>query len=295
MRNLVLFSCVWACAMAVTAKPMQEASAVYAQATSALKQGDLTTAAKQYSAAAKLEPENASYRERALLVYRIARMQKRQSRIEDQERWLKSAYALHQFYLTNQVNELAIKTATEIHTKIGDPASAALLGRTQLEANQNAETAALLQPLSGERATPEVRVLRGIALARTEQAALAKEELADLKLEKTSSAQLDCDVARLQSLLGERDNACQSLAGYLEKTPPSLIEDARAYVERCPDFASLTGHDAFVVALKTKSLVKESSCSGGSSCGACPSSSSCSSTSQTSCSEKTPADKMVKQ
>lgn len=286
MRQWITIGCVFLCAISVSANQAQNASEVYAQATGLLKQGDLNAATRQFSTAAKLEPTNAEYREQALLVYRIARMQKRLGQIEDQDNWLKTAVALHQFYLANEVTGLAIDTATAIHAKQDDAASAALLARTQLEANQNAEASAMLSSYTGDSVSPEIHALRGIALARTLQLNAAKQELAGLSLDKTSPAQLACDLARLQALLSEHEAACAALVHCLQKTPPSLREDTLEYVKHCPDFAPLTDSDAFASALSTKSLVKESPCSGGSSCGACPSSRSCGSASKSSCGDK---------
>lgn len=285
MRKLVLLSCVIACAASVYAADASGGAKAYAEAQALLQKGDLQAAVRQFSAAAKLAPENTSYREQALLVFRVARMQQGLERIDDSDRWLQSAYALHKFYLTHEVDSLALKTAAAIHAKQNDADSAALLARTQLEADQNKEAAELLKPLTGEQATPEVKALRGVALARLAQAEPAGAELTGMKLADDCKAQLACDVARLQALLGKSDDACKSLTAYFQKTPPSLLDAARDYVKTCPDFATLTSGDAFATALKTESLVKESDCSSGSSCGSCPSRGSCGSSSGSSCSE----------
>lgn len=286
MRHLVTLSCALLCVASVYAEASSKASDMYAQATTTLQQGDLKTAVKQFRMAAKLEPENSQYRDQALLVYRVSRLQKQLAKIEDNEKWLKSATALHHFYLKNDVSSQALKMAAAIHERQANADSAALLGRTQLEAKQNQEAADLLASLAEDKATAETHALQGIALARLGQNEAAEKELSAIKLDKDCSAMLANDVARLQALLGQAEPACASLTSCFQKTPPSQLVAAVASVNDCPDFASLKDADAFATALKTKSLVQESSCSGGSSCGSCASRGSCSSSaSDESCSD----------
>lgn len=284
MRHLVTISCVFLCAAAVYAES-SKASDLYAQATTLLQQGDLDGAVKEFRMAAKLEPENAQYRDQALLVYRVSRLQKQIEKIEDNDKWLKSATALHHFYLKNKANSSALKMATAINERQANADSAALLSRTQLEANQNQEAADTLAKLDADKATPETHALSGIALARLGNTDAAEKELTAITLDKDCTAMQANDVARLQALLGKAEPACASLTASLQKTPPSQLVAVVDYINSCPDFASLHNADAFATALKTESKVAESSCSGGSSCGSCASRGSCSSSAGSSCSE----------
>ena len=64
-----------------------------------------------------------------------------------------------------------------------------------------------------------------------------------------TSAGLLYDVARLDTLVGDRDGACRTLTSCFEQIQPSQLAKVKGFVEKCPDFKTLHDLPAYAEAL----------------------------------------------
>ncbi|MBN2446283.1 MAG: hypothetical protein JXO22_06140 [Phycisphaerae bacterium] len=247
----------------------------FAEGGKLLQQGDFEGALKAYTAAASENPREESYRMRAALVERVIEFRKKLDEEKDDQQWATRATALHVFYHMNGVYGEALKLDQQIHAKVGSTMSAAMLARTQLALNQNAETVKLLSDFDGK--TTELQILLGIAQARQGEMEQAKELAAASPLGDDANPEMVYDRARLLTQIGQTDEGMSLLRRYFEITHPNWLGQAKATAQDCVDFASIKNSEAFTKVLATESSIKASGCSGGASCGQCPSRSKCSS------------------
>ena len=253
----------------------------YAQGDALLAKADFQGAFAAYSAAAKADPDKPEYRMKAALVRRVIKARESLEKTDDAEKWLRTATGLHAFYSQNEIHGEALALALKIHTRQPTADSAAMLARTRLAMDMNQDAAEGLNDLPEDQATDEIRVLMGIALARQDQVAQAKELLQGVGCTKDSGTTFLYDLARLHALTGDTKAALHTLTCYFENTPPSRLPDAKEHVGLSGDFASLRDTAEFVTVFATKSAVPESKCSSGASCGKCPSRGGCSASKKT--------------
>ncbi len=76
----------------------EEAARRFAQGQTLLAQGDLRAALEAFSAAAKADPENAEYRQEAVILRRVLDLRKQLSTDENLESWQQRAKALFAYY-----------------------------------------------------------------------------------------------------------------------------------------------------------------------------------------------------
>lgn len=278
LRHMILFFAVSCLSIGFAFAGPEDAPSgkdLYAQGQELLKQGDFTGAFKTFSAAAKADPENKDYASQAMMVRRVMSLRKFVDTNEVSPKWEKMLISLHAFYLTNGVNAEAVAMDRMAHKKMNNALSAALLSEALLDSNMNAEALAHIQGLDDAKMDEQNRVYLGIALARNGHMAEAKVAREEVPVNSETSVGLLYDVARLDSLVGDRVAACRTLTTCFEQLPPTQLVKVKVFVEKCPDFTALHGSTAFAAAMKTQSKITESSCSGGTSCGTCPSKASC--------------------
>ncbi len=277
--RVVLVCCVIGCG-AVAAAPGfhvddKEPEAVFAQGRALLQKGDFDGALRAFTEATRLAPENKGYRQQAGLVRRVIKIRAGLDKIEEGERWERTARALHIYYHRNRIYAEALALDQRVHERLNNAESATMLARTQLVLKLNSDVVGLLARFEKTQVTPEIKVLLGLALARQGKVDEAKTLAATVEMPKEPAAELAFDFARLRALIGEEKDTVELLARCFKSTPPSRLAAAKVAARECPDFAAMTNSDVFAAALMTESQVKESSCSSGTTCGKCPSRDKC--------------------
>ncbi|HVP13869.1 MAG TPA: hypothetical protein VMV94_22030 [Phycisphaerae bacterium] len=258
------------------AGPTDDAARSFTEGKALLAKGDFDGALKLYAAAAKADPKNEEYRQQHALLRRAIKMRQEIQDEKDAAKLESTALALRAFYYEHDLYSQALDLDKSVHVKRGTSEAAARMAETQLQLDMNADAAALLSGLSDSQATPQTRLLLGIALAR-----LGRHEDARALARKSPKPDdlgpgLLFDLARLHALIGDRDKATAVLIRCFESTPPSRLETFKAYAKQCKDLGTLAASAAeFDHLMRTQSKVKESACSSGTDCGKCPSKASC--------------------
>lgn len=242
-----------------------------------LQQARFEEALASYDRAAQLDGARQEYREAAAILRRVVQLRNQIAEEQDPAQWERTARSLRAYYQGERIFPAALAIERQLHERVGTAESAEMLAETQLELGQATEARALLAGRTDLDARPGARLLLGIALARAGEMDEARGIAQGVTLPANAGAPDRVRAARLQALTGNRAQALALLAAAFEATPPSQLEDARARVKACPDFAGLNGGEEFAKVLTTQSKVAESGCSKGASCGGCPSRTACSS------------------
>ncbi|MGB9625953.1 MAG: hypothetical protein ACPMAQ_13950 [Phycisphaerae bacterium] len=261
-------SLAWAGAPDQAAKSFADGNALLAKA-------DFDGALKAYAAAAKADPDKQEYRQQYAIVRRVVQMREAIAREKNPQKWEQMARALRGFYVNSGIYSEALAIDKQLHAKLNTPATAVMLAETQLALSMNADAEKVLSGIDEKSATPESRVMLGIALARQKKIDEAKAAAAKCKPTAEAGPGFLYDLACLKALTGDAAGAVEAITKAFEQTPPSRLERMKSHAKEDKDLASVAGTEAFAKALKTQSKVKESSCSGGSDCGSCPSKGSC--------------------
>ena len=261
----------------VRAGSAESAAQSFDEGNALLAKADFDGAAKAYAAAAKADPQNASYRDQYKTLKQIMKLREGLNKETNPEKWQSTAASLRSFYCDNKLFSETLALDLKNHEKLKTAESATLLAATQLELGQNAEAAAVLAGVEAGALPLDGQVLQGIAFARQAKLDAAKAVADKCTLPDDAGAEACFNAARLQALIGRSKDALAALTRSFELTPPSRLEAAKAVAKASPDFAALAAGPEFAQALETSSKVKESSCSSGKSCGSCPSKGGCSS------------------
>jgi len=253
----------------LTAKQMFDAG------QASLAKGHFEDAAKALAAAAKLEPDNKAYTDRAMMLVRVLRARKFVETAEIDAKWEKVAISLHAFYVREGLLDPAVALDTKIYEGRPSAKTAALLAEILLESGKDEEAKTHLAGLAKEHKDLQNRVYEGIAFARLGKAKEAKAVAKGLEVPADTRPGILYDIARLQTLIGETEKNLATLSKCFENLPEKAQAPLREMAKACPDFKAIATTPAFAKALATPSKVKESDCSGGSGCGSCPSRESC--------------------
>lgn len=253
-----------------------DAKEAFEQGKTLVSQGDFQGAMQAFSTAARADRSNTEYMQNFALVRQVIMIQNALAKEKDLARWEYYARALHTYYISENLYDLALELDKQIHDRANSPASAALLAETQLAMNKNAEAVELLANLPSDKTSVVTESLEGIALARLgkKDAALKHASLAR-PADDDGPGVVYC-VARLQAATGNAGEASSLLTRCFEQVPPSQLDAFKTHAQATPEFVSLAGTPEFQQALKTESKVQESSCSGGSNCAGCPMRGNCS-------------------
>ena len=251
------------------------AAQAFREGKTLLQQARFEDALTAYERAAQLDAGSQEYRDATAILRRVLQLREQLAAEQDPAMWERIARSLRGYYQTEQIHAASLSLDRQIHGRLNTAESAEMLAETELDLGQAAEARALLAGRSDLDTRPSAGLLLGIALARTGEIAEAKNIAQRAALPANAGPEDRMRAARLQALVGDRAQALALLAAAFESTPPSRLEDARARVKTCPDFASVTGDGDFAKVLSTQSKVSESGCSSGKSCGACPSRTSC--------------------
>jgi len=264
---IVLFVLATLAGRARAETPAEQAAASYARGEALLAAGKIDEAASAYVAAARAEPTNERYVQRALVLRRVQGLRRYVAQSDLSERWATSARSLHLFYLQSGLPALAVDLGRTAHERMANATSAGWLAEAYLEAGQNVEAANLLAPYSDT--SPHLAAYHAIALARLGRPEDAARVGARATVGEDAEPGYLFDAARLRALLGRAEEALGLLRTSFERTPAAALPLSKARARTSPDLASLATLPAFEEVLKTESKVKET-CSGGSSCASCP-------------------------
>jgi len=254
-----------------------EAASLFEKGGTLLKEGDVEGSMNAYMAAARAEPGNKEYSDKALLIRRVVAIRRYVAANAVSDKWKKMVLSLHSFYLKNGVHSEALKLDRMAHEKLKSALSGSLLVETLLELQKNAEALAVLKGLDKKDLDLQNRLYFGITLARLNRIDDAIKVRQRLQISGDTATGVLYDFARLDSLLGNEGEAIKALKLCFEKTPPSSLDLVKGFVKGCVDFKPLAAKAAFSDVMKTKSKIKESDCSGGTSCSTCPKKAGCSS------------------
>ncbi len=232
-----------------------------------VKKGDFPGAYKAYTEASKAAPEKREYAASAMLMRRVIILKKYADTQPVSTKWEKVVISLHAFYLSNSLLDEALALDKDAHNKLNNALSTSLLSETYLEMNENKKTIKVLSKLDKKKFDTQNWLCLAIALARTGKVNDAKKIQAKHLSGKIDNPGLLFDSARLNSLVGNADEAYRLLTTCFEQTPANKISDFKKSVIACPDFKQISKTPRFGKVLQTRSKIKFSSCSGSSSCG----------------------------
>lgn len=283
-----LLSAVAAAALMIATPALADdsASQAFQDGQALLRQARFEEALATYERAAQLDAARTEYRDAAAVLRRVVQLRGQLAAEQDRALWERIARSLRGYYAMERIPDASLALDREFHQRFDTAESAELLAETLLEVGQAAEARNLLAARTDLDSRTSALVLLGIANARTGDGAAARKIAQNATLPASAGPEDRLRVARLQALAGDRSQALAMLASAFESTPPSRLEETRARVQACPDFAGLNGTGDFTKALQTASKVPESGCSTGKSCGACPNRTSCSSGASTSTENK---------
>ena len=143
-----------------------DAKKAFEQGETLVRQGDFEGAMEAFSTAARADRSNAEYLQNFSLVRQVIMIQNVLKKEEDLQRWEYYARALHSYYVSENLYDLALDLDKQIHERVDSAASAALLAETQLAMDKNAEAVELLSKLASDKTSVVTESLEGIALAR---------------------------------------------------------------------------------------------------------------------------------
>ena len=255
----------------------EDAAKAFADGKALLAKADFAGAQKAFAAAAKADRDKPEYMQQYAMLRKVILLRDALPRETNAEKWQLMARSLRSYYLQNKVYSEALALDQKVHAKLNNTDSAVSLAQTQLAMGLNADAARLLGAIEEKAATPESRILLGIALAREKKMDEARAIAAKVDPPADAGSGLYYDTACLRALTGDTTGALLMLTRAFELTPPSRLDSVKAGAKEDKDLASLVSSPEFAKVMKTESKVKESSCSGGSDCGSCPSRSGCNS------------------
>jgi tetratricopeptide (TPR) repeat protein len=270
-------------APAAFAGSAEQAAKSFEQGNALLAKADFDGAIKAYAAAAKADPEKQEYRQQYAIVRRVMQMRDALTKEKNPAKWEQMAKALRGFYAGSSIYSEALAIDKQLHAKLNTPETAVMLAETQLAMSMNADAEKVLSGIDESKATPETRVMLGIALARQKKIDEAKAAAAKCTPKADAGPGFLYDLACLKALTGDSAGAVETITKAFENTPPSRLARMKSHAKEDKDLASVAGTDGFAKALKAESKVKESSCSGGSDCSKCPSKGGCSGSGGASC------------
>jgi tetratricopeptide (TPR) repeat protein len=143
-----------------------DAQKAFEQGKTLVSQGDFEGAMQAFSNAARADRSNMEYMQNFSLVRQVILIQNALVKEENDQRWEYYARALHTYYVSENLYDLALKLDTQIHERVNSAGSAALLAETQLAMDKNAEAVELLSKLPADKTNVVTESLEGIALAR---------------------------------------------------------------------------------------------------------------------------------
>ncbi len=259
------------------------AEASFSQGQELLQKGQLNDALRLFAQAAREDGTNQLYRQYYATVRQVIRMQASLDKEKNPQKWEYSARALRAFYYGHLMFKDSLKVDSQFYEKKKDAETATLLAETQLELGMGQQSIELLNGLKEETFTPDLQLLRVIAMSQVSKKEQAATAVDAAKLPEPAKRNPDMlyRLAWAQMAVGRKDAAMDSLKATFERTPPGVLGIVKQRVVNNREFSKLMGEEnkdpQFVAVMKTASKISESACSGGASCATCRNAGSCSS------------------
>ena len=242
-----------------------EPTSAVAKAELLLKQGKFEEARDAYLALAKADPENEELVTRALVLKRVVDLRTMVATEEVSPTWERATVALHSFYVRNGLADVALEAGKAAHAKASSDVSASLVADSLLEKGANQEAVDFVEGLRMAQQTPQNLTYESIALARLGRIDEAREIQKLYGTSDTKDPGLLFDTARVQSLMGDSEQALATLKTAFENTPERALPMLKELAKSSPDLSTLARMPAFGEVMKTASKASDcgSGCGGG--------------------------------
>ena len=238
-----------------------------AHAEALFKAGKILEARDAYAAAAKADPDDAALEHQSQLLSRVLELATAIQEEDVSPKWERKVYTLHGFYLSQGLAQNALDLDQAAYKRDDTAMTAGLVLESMLETGKDAGALKFAQGLREGQMNDGNRIYKNIAAARLGQKDLVKEDLDLYGTPEVADAGGHFDLARLESLMGQKEQALQSLKTAFETCPARGIPTLKTLAAASPDFKTLAG-DAFQKVLQTKP--KSSGCGDcGGGCGGC--------------------------
>ena len=254
----------------------ETASAAFARGKALVEAGQFEKSLPALAKAYKAKKSNRRYMQLYMQSYQIVKLQKRLKTETDPARWERIARSLHMVYFRLGLLDLQLAVDQELHKRLGTPQTASMLAETLLAHEKPAEAVKVIETVPADKLTPSTQALHALALLKSGKKAEAKKLADSLDLTEAKGPGLPYRAARLFGALGDQKRAIASLTQAFENIAPSRLGQFKQQAQAADEFKPFVESDAFLLAMKTKSKVPESSCSGASKCSGCPSRGGCS-------------------
>jgi tetratricopeptide (TPR) repeat protein len=216
-----------------------------------LRKGKLAASLVAFDAAVSEAPLNKDYAAQGATVRKVLALHNRLSEEKDLAKWVRIARALHLFYHRYDLYDSCLVIDEQIHAKLNNGLSAALLAQTLMAQGKNKEAAELLLNLPEKKRSLGSNTMGIIALARAGHGERAKREAASLAIPGTLCAGKCYLLARMYAAVGDHNRAASLLSGAFAKAPKSRLKAFKAKAKRCPEFAALLADPRYASVMKT--------------------------------------------
>ncbi len=231
--------------------------AEFARGQHLLTKGKYTEALKAFDAAVQAAPLNQKYVQQAATVRKVAALRERLKAEKDLEQWVRIARALHLFYHQHALYSECVVVDRQIHDKLGNALSAALLAQTLMAQKNNVEAATLLCDLPQDERTFGSQVMAVIAFARSGQKEKAIETADAVVRPEHLCAGKAYLLARMYAAVDAKPEAAALLRQAFADSPEARLPAFKAKAARCPEFATLLADPKFASVMETKSEAHE--------------------------------------
>lgn len=232
------------------------------RADALFKQGKIQEAHDAYAAAAEADPENPELARKTRLLARVLELEGMVASEDAGPQWEKMVQALHGFYHNSDLPENALKLDKKAHEKADSAMTGGMVMESLLTLDRNQEALTFAESLREGQFNDSNRIFRGIARARLGKLEALKEEIELEGMPKAKDAGVAFDLARMQTLMGEKKMGLETLKSAFETCPPQALKTLKTMAKASADLKALHGTEAFARVLETKSKV-------GSGCGSC--------------------------
>lgn len=174
---------------------------------------------------------------------------------------------LHDFHMGNGRPDLAEAAERKLFADHPTAAAAAMLAETLMAQKNNEEALRILTSVADPGEDPDYRIMHGLALARTGQAAEAKRAAAGLVGEEKVGKN---QARNLALLFGYTDHLAESaklLAAFFESMGEDEFRETRESIVADAEWAFAKDHEAYAAAWNAKPRGQDC----GSDCSSCPS------------------------
>lgn len=254
-------------ALAADEKEAPETTPAVQKAESLYKAGQIAEARDAFAALSKADPENEELKSHVERAEQILELQSFLDTEDVSPGWERGVVILHAFFHRQEMPEIALAHDRKMHVKADSATTASLVAETLLVLDRNQEAASFVAGLREGQKNDQNRIYGGIALARLGKQDEVRKDIELYGMPKTKDPGVLYDLARLRTLLGDREDALTTLTAAFESCPARALDGLKGLAKSNADFATLRERhaEAFGKVLETAS--KASGCGGG--CGGC--------------------------